>query len=126
MKKLSRGGSEALYTLILCAHALACVPLILVLGLWVIPVVLASYFFTLGIWYRLSRDEWVKILVIKAATGKITYMNNYYYVSDADYYFKITLSDMLVVYQPGKLPIYSKAGIIAVDVLKHVIKMRVS
>lgn len=126
MKKLSRGGIEALHSLIVCTHMLAGLLITLTVGWWGIPSMVVAYLLVMRIWYIYSRDKWIKVLVKKTAMGKVTYGAGYYYISDEDYYFKITHSDMLIVYQPGKLPIYSTAGVIAIDVLRHTIRRNVS
>jgi len=122
MRKLTHGGCETLAVVLLVSHIILFVFLAVYLGMVALPIAICSYLLSIYLWFILSRDIWVKTLMNKAFRKKITYMNGYYYVSGEDYYFRITSSDMLIVYHPGRIPIYSTAGLLAINILKQCLR----
>lgn len=122
MRKLTHGGCETLAMILIVSHIILFIFLAVYLGIVAFPIAICSYLLSIYLWFILSRDIWVKTLMNKAFRKKITYMNGHYYVSGEDYYFRITPSDMLIVYRPGRIPIYSTAGLLAINILKQCLR----
>jgi len=118
--RLNQGQYEMLHAFLIYLHALSTVPLALAIGLWALPICLASYFTITCVWCMLSKDEWVTIFTRHADKGTLVKCkNDYYHVVDEGTYFRITYSDTLIVYVNGKSATYAKAGVFAVRILRR-------
>jgi len=107
-----------LNSLLFWLHVLAVIPAYGYIGWISLPILAGSFICISYLWYVISRDTWVKILCRKAILGTVHRKNDHYYVAGEDYYFRVTQSHALIIYQPGLPPIYSQAGYYAIQFLE--------
>lgn len=118
--RLNQSQCETLHASLIFIHVIGALLLTLAIGLWVVPVYIASYCASIWMWYLLSKDEWVTLFIHNIRIDSIRICNNgYYHVGSTSTYFRITDRDTLIVYVNGKRTVYSKAGVFAVRVLRN-------
>lgn len=101
-------------------HVLSAVSLASIIGLWALPICLTSYCALICVWYSLSKDEWVALFKKHADKGALVKCKDgYYHIVDEGTYFRILITDALIVYVNGKSVVYPKAGVFAVRILRR-------
>lgn len=117
--RLTQGQYEMLHAFLIGWHVVSAVSLASIIGLWALPICLTSYCALVCVWYILSKDEWVTLFTKHARGGTLVKCkNDYYHIVDEGTYFRILITDTLIVYVNGKSVVYPKAGVFAVRILR--------